>query len=109
MLWLLVAALLTLNFADFATTWLGVTSGKGIEANPSWLMLGGPLSPFALFLKLVAIPGLILAIAWLLTSRSRDMRPALVAILPAATILAATVTNNVMIVTKKVEKIVKKR
>lgn len=103
---LLAAVLLVLNFADFATTWVGVSGGKGVEANPFWAMLGGPLSPLGVFVKLLLVPGIILGSAWWLTRKFKDPKVAMAAILPATTIFAHAVANNVLVIVKKARKII---
>ena len=106
---LLAAALLVLNFADFATTYVAVISGKGVESNPIILLLGGPLSPQAIFLKLILIPGIVLGVAWWLARKLKDPRPSMAAIIPVATIFGYAVANNVLVITKKARKIVGKK
>ena len=51
--YLLAGAFLVLNLADAVSTWISVSSGKGVEGNFLVLMLGGPFSAPALFLKLI--------------------------------------------------------
>jgi len=95
---LVAASLLFLacNAADVLTTWLAIRSGKGAEANPLILLSGGPFSPLALTLKLVIVPGIILAVAWLLWRISKQPL-AFVAILPSAVGLAVVSVHNLMI------------
>ena len=69
---ILAVILLALNLADVVSTWIALSTGRGIEANPIVLLLGGPFSPAAFFLKLVVIPGAILGVAWYLARRFKD-------------------------------------
>jgi hypothetical protein len=71
------------------------------------MMLGGPLSPPVIFLKLVAVPGAILGGCWWLTRKLKDPLPGVVAIIPSAVLLGCAVANNVVVVVaKKVRKVV---
>lgn len=101
---LIVAMLLILNFADFVSTWITIASGKGVEANPIVIMLGGPFSPTALFLKLVAIPAAIVTGAWLLTRKGKDPRLAMATVIMPAIVFGTAVANNVIVAAKKVKK-----
>jgi hypothetical protein len=100
------AALLTLNLADLITTWYVVGSGRGVEANPIAGLLGGPFSPLELVLKVVVFPVSVLGVAWWLTRRFKDSRPAMVAIIAPAAVYAAAVANNVIVAAKKAKKTV---
>ena len=103
----LAISLLALNLADVITTWVAVSTGRGVEENPFVLMLGGPFTPAALFLKLIVVPGAVLSVAWYLARRFKDPRLGMALIAPVA-MYAAVVTNNVMVAAKKVEKTAKK-
>lgn len=103
--WLLVAALLVLNFSDFATTWFGITYRGDLESNSFMLMLGGPFSPMSILLKLVIVPGLILSGAWWLNHKFKDPLPAMAILISPAVVFASAVANNVVVMTKKVQKI----
>ncbi|MGA2971889.1 MAG: DUF5658 family protein [Candidatus Bathyarchaeia archaeon] len=105
---ILAASLLLLNLADVASTWIAISTGKGIEANPIVLLLGGPFSPVSFFMKLVVIPAAILCFAWWLARWSKDPRLAIATLIMPAGVLAAAVANNVMVAAKKVEKTAKK-
>jgi hypothetical protein len=95
-----------LNFADFLTTWIGISSGKGVEANSFWIALGGPFSPPAIFVKLAVVPAIILGVAWGIVRKFEDPRLAIVTIIPATVVLAHAVANNVQVIAKKTRKIV---
>jgi hypothetical protein len=101
---ILAVALLSLNMADLVTTWFVISSGKGIEANPIALMLGGPLSPVELFLKVVAFPATVLGLTWYLARKFKDPRLGMVTLLAPVVVYATAVANNVMVAAKKVEK-----
>ena len=79
----LAAAFLVLNLADVVSTWISVSSGKGVEGNFLVLMLGGPFSVPALFLKLFVVPGRHPGVAWWVSRRLKDTRLGMAAILPA--------------------------
>lgn len=104
----LVASLLTLNLADVVSTWIALGTGKGFEANPFVMLLGGPFSPNALFLKLVLIPSAILGLAWYLARRFKDPRLGMAMFVAPVAMYAAVVANNVIVAAKKVEKVAKK-
>ena len=103
-----VTALLVLNFLDFLTTYVGLTYFEDLESNPVELALGGPLSPLAILLKLAVFPGLVLGVAWFLWRKFKSPLPALGLIVPPAIMFASCVANNVLIMTKKVEKVARK-
>lgn len=105
---ILAVSLLALNLADVVSTWIAINTGRGIEANPVMLLLGGPFSPMAFFLKLVAVPCAILGIAWYLAHRFKDPRLAMATVIMPAAVFAAAVANNVMVAAKKVEKTARK-
>ncbi|MGA8856800.1 MAG: DUF5658 family protein, partial [Candidatus Bathyarchaeia archaeon] len=90
---ILAVSLLALNLADVVSTWIALSAGRGIEANPIVLLLGGPFSPIAFFLKLVVVPGAILCVAWWLARRSKDPRLGIATILGPAVVYAAAVAN----------------
>jgi hypothetical protein len=104
---ILTIVFLILNFADFATTYIGITSGKAVEANPIWFALDGPLAPAAIFVKLAVIPAFILGTAWLLWRRFKDSNLNMAVIIPASAVLAGVVANNVIIIAKKARKVVR--
>jgi hypothetical protein len=101
---ILAAILLALNAADVVSTWIAVSSGRGIEANPIVLLLGGPFSPIAFFLKLAVVPGAILAVAWWIAHRTKNPRLGMATIIAPAIVYATAVANNVLVAAKKVEK-----
>lgn len=101
------AALLLLNLADVVSTWIAVSTGKGVEANPLVLLLGGPFSPVSFFLKVVVIPAAILSVAVWMARRS-NLKLAMATILLPAAVFATAVANNVIVAAKKVEKTAKK-
>jgi len=103
---ILVVALLILNLVDVVSTWIALSTGLGVEANPLVLLLGGPFSPIALFLKLIMIPTAILGVAWYMARK--DLRVGIVTIAAPVALYAAVVANNVMVAAKKVEKTAKK-
>ena len=103
--WPLAVTLLVLNFADFFTTWFGITFRGALESNGFMLLLGGPLSPTSIILKLVIFPGLILGGAWWLTRKFKDPLPAVAVILPPVVMFGSCVANNVWVIRKKVRKI----
>jgi hypothetical protein len=105
---ILAAILLSLNLADVVSTWIAISTGRGIEANPFIILLAGPFSPIALFLKLAVVPGAILGVAWWIARRSKDPRLAMATIIAPVAMYAAVVANNVMIAAKKVEKTARK-
>jgi hypothetical protein len=104
----LAAALLALNIADLATTWFMISNGKGVEANPIVLFLGGPFSPLEIFLKVVVFPTTILAIAWWLAHKAKNAKLAVAAMIPPVIVMGAVVANNVIVAAKKVAKKVEK-
>jgi hypothetical protein len=104
----LAAILLLLNLADVVSTWIALSTGRRIEANPIVLLLGGPFSPLSFFLKLVVVPGAILGVAWYLARRFKDPRLGMATLVAPAAMYAAVVANNVMVAAKKVEKTAKK-
>ncbi len=105
MVWVLAAVLLVLNFLDFFFTWVAISVARGAEANPFILMLGGPLSPISILMKLVVVPGVVVgAVWWLTTHRSKDTTFGVAAIIPAVAVYAGTVANNVLVAAKKVKK-----
>jgi hypothetical protein len=106
---LLAAAALAVNYADFATTYIAVTSGKAVEANPFVVLIGGPLSLPGITLKLVLIPALIVGATWWGTRRSSNLLPSMAAILPVAIGLGVAVANNIIVITKKVRKTVERK
>jgi hypothetical protein len=106
---LLAALVLGVNYADFATTYIIVTSGKGFEANPLVNLVGGPLSLSGITLKLVVIPALVLGVTWWATRDASNALPGITAILPVAIGLSAAVVNNVLVMTKKVRKTVDRK
>ena len=105
---ILAISLLALNLADVITTWVAISTGRGIEANPLVLLLGGPFTPLAFFLKLIVVPGAILGVAWYLARRFKDPRLGVATIIAPVAMYAAVVANNVMVAAKKVEKTTKK-
>lgn len=105
---ILAASLLILNLADVVSTWIVLSTGRGIEANPFVLLLGGPFSPTAFLLKLILIPGAILVVAWYLARRFKDPRLGIATIIAPVAMYAAVVANNVMVAAKKVEKTARK-
>ncbi|MGD0175820.1 MAG: DUF5658 family protein [Candidatus Bathyarchaeia archaeon] len=105
---ILAISLLALNLADVVSTWIAVSTGRGIEANSIVLLLGGPFSPVAFLLKLVVVPAAILGIAWYLACRFKDPRLGMATIIAPTAMYAVAVANNVMVAAKKVEKAAKK-
>lgn len=105
---LLAAILLALNLADTISTWIVISTGKGVEANPFVLIMGGPFSPLELVMKLVVFPAAVLTVAWWLFHKLKEARLAMLAIIPTAVGLGVVVVNNVMVAAKKVEKTAKK-
>lgn len=103
--YLLAGAFLVLNLADAVSTWISVSSGKGVEGNFLLLMLGGPFSAPALFLKLFVVPASILGVAWWLANRSKGPRLGMAAIVVPVVVYAVAVANNVIVAAKKVEKV----
>ena len=103
----LATILLALNAADVVSTWIALNTGA-IEANPLVLLLGGPFSPIALFLKLAVVPGTIIGVAWYMARRFKDPRFGIATIAAPVAMYAAVVANNVMVAAKKVEKTAKK-
>jgi hypothetical protein len=101
---ILAISLLALNAADVISTWIAVSSGRGVEANPIVLVLGGPFSPLSLLMKLVVIPGATLGFAWWLAYRWKEPRLAMATIVVPAAMYAGLVANNIMVATKKVKK-----
>ena len=94
----LAAALFFLfNLADVISTWLVISSGKGVEANPIVLLQGGPFTPTALIMKLAVIPGAILGLAWLFARKWKAPKLAIATVLPSAIGLAAVTAHNLMI------------
>lgn len=104
---ILAAILLALNAADVISTWLAIATGRGFEANPIVLLLGGPFSPTAFLLKLVVVPGSILGVAWWLARRWKNPMLGMAAIIAPAAVYATAVANNVIVATKKVKKTVR--
>jgi hypothetical protein len=104
-LYILAVVFLAVNTVDVVTTWLGVSSGKAVEANPIVLLLGGPFSPAALFVKLALIPTAILGVTWWLAHRMKDPRLGMAALITPAIIFGTAVANNVIVIAKKVKKI----
>ena len=104
----LAAILVALNAADTISTWIVISTGKGVEANPFVLIMGGPFSPVELVMKLVVLPAAILTVAWWLFHKLKAPRLAMLAIIPTALGLGVVVANNVIIAAKKVEKTAKK-
>ena len=96
---LVAAAILFLifNLTDLLTTWIGISSGRAVEANPIVLLEGGPFSPLALTLKLLLVPGVVLTVAWILAHRWKDPNLALLAVLPHTVGFAAVTAHNLMI------------
>ncbi len=109
LLYILAAILLAVNTADVVTTWLGVSSGKAVEANPIILLLGGPFTPAALFVKLALVPMAILGLSRWLARRTKDPRLGMAAIIAPAITFGTAVANNVIVVAKKVKKNAKER
>ncbi len=107
-LYILAAIFLAVNTADVVTTWIGVSSGKAVEANPIILLLGGPFTPLALFVKLALIPTAILGLSWWLARRTKEPRLGMAAIIAPAITFGTVVANNVIVAAKKVEKVAKK-
>ncbi|MGA8903675.1 MAG: DUF5658 family protein [Candidatus Bathyarchaeia archaeon] len=105
---ILAISLLALNLADVVSTWIAVSTGRGIEANSIVVLLGGPFSLVAFLLKLVVVPAAILGIAWYLARRFNDPRLGMATMIAPAAMYAAAVANNVMVAAKKVEKLAKK-
>jgi hypothetical protein len=105
---ILAAAVLVLNLADVVSTWIALSSGRGVEANPFVLFLGGPFSPLSLYLKLILIPAAMLIAAWYLAHQFKDPRLGIAAFITPAVGYAVVVANNVMVAAKKVEKVAKK-
>jgi predicted permease len=105
---ILAIILLALNLADAVSTWISLSTGRGIEANPIVLLLGGPFSPASFFLKLVVVPAAILGVAWWITRRSKDSRLGIATLIMPVAVFATAVANNVMVAAKKVEKTAKK-
>lgn len=106
---ILAISLLALNLVDVASTWIALfVTRRGVEANPIVLLLGGPFSPAALFLKLVVAPGAILVVVWWMARRAKDPRMAMATLIVPVAMYAAVVANNVMVAVKKVEKTAKK-
>jgi hypothetical protein len=103
----LAIILLALNAADVVSTWIALNTGA-IEANPLVLLLGGPFSPIALFLKLIIIPSVILGVAWYMACKFKDPRLGIATIVAPVVMTAGVVANNVMVAAKKVEKTAKK-
>jgi hypothetical protein len=101
---ILAVSLLAFNAADVVSTWIAISSGRGMEANRFIIQLGGPFTPIALILKLVIIPGAILVVAWLMAYRWKTPEVAAATILVPAAMYATLVANNVMVATKKVKK-----
>jgi hypothetical protein len=106
--YLLAGAFLVLNLADAVSTWIGASSGKGVEGNFLVLMLGGQFSVPTLFLKLIVVPVAVTGVAWGVSHRFKDTRLGLAVILPAAAVYAAAVANNVIVAAKKVKKVARK-
>jgi hypothetical protein len=104
----LAAILLTINVADVVSTWIVVTTGRGVEANPFVLLLGGPFSSVSLFMKLFVFPVSILCVAWWLVHRSKNPKLAMATVIMPAAVIATAVANNVIVAAKKVEKVAKK-
>jgi predicted permease len=104
----LAALLLVLNLADVVSTWIALSSGRGIEANPFILFLGGPFTPIAFTLKLVVVPAAMLGVAWYMARRFKDPRLGMATLIAPAAMYAAVVANNVVVAAKKVEKTAKK-
>ena len=109
LLYVVAAILLTLNTVDVVMTWFGVSSGKAVEANPIVLLLGGPFSPVALFVKLVLIPTAILGVTWWLVRRTKEPGLGMAAIIAPAIVFGVAVANNVIVVAKKVKKNARER
>jgi hypothetical protein len=107
--YVLAATLLVLNLADVVSTWISVSSGKGVEGNFLVLMLGGPFSAPALFLKLIVVPAAIVLAAWGVSRRFKDTRLGVAVILPAVAVYVVAVANNVIVAAKKVKKIARER
>jgi hypothetical protein len=103
---ILAAIFLTVNESDFVTTLIGIVSGRGVEANPSMMLLGGPLSPAQILVKLVVGPTLILGLGYVLAAKFRDARITLSLIVPTIVAFSYAVANNVLvcIAGKKIEK-----
>lgn len=101
---LLTVGLLVFNAADVVSTWIAISSGRGMEANRFIIQLGGPFTPAALLLKLVVVPGAILGIAWWMAYRWKAPEVAAATILVPAAMYAGLVANNVMVAAKKVKK-----
>lgn len=68
-------------------------------------MLGGPFSSMSILLKLVIIPGSIIGGAWWLNRKFKDLFPAMAILISPAVVFASAVANNVVVMTKKVQKI----
>jgi hypothetical protein len=103
-LYLVAAALILLNFADFVSTWIIISSGRGYESNPVVIYFGGPFSPLAIFVKLILIPTVTIGIVLALTRKGPAVKMGTLGLLPAVVVLAGTVANNVVVVAKKVKK-----
>ena len=93
----IAALFLIFNLTDILTTWIAISSGRGVEANPLVLLEGGPFSPLSLVLKLLVIPGIVLTGAWLIAHKWKDPNLALAAILPNTIGLAAVTAHNLMV------------
>ena len=72
------------------------------------VLLGGPFSPAAFFLKLVLVPAAILGVAWGIAHRWKDPRLGMATIILPAAVFATAAANNIIVATKKVEKAAKK-
>jgi len=104
------ALLIIFNLTDTLTTWLGISSGRAVEANPLVIAMGGPFSPLALTVKLLVVPGLVLTVAWLLAHRWKEPNLAILAVLPNTIGLAAVTAHNLMIaIAGKKPKLIRRR
>ena len=103
---ILAAVFLTVNSLDFVTTLIGIVSGRGVEANPSMMRMGGPLSLVQILVKLLVGPALILGLGYVLARKFRDARITLSLIVPTIVAFSYAVANNVLvcIAGKKIER-----
>jgi hypothetical protein len=60
-------------------------------------------------MKIVTIRGLVLGAAWLLLCRFKDPTVSIITIVPAATVFAQAVANNVVAIAKKTRKTIQRK
>ena len=102
---ILAAVFLTVNSLDFVTTLIGIVSGRGVEANPSMMRWGGPLSLVQILVKLLVGPALILGLGYVLARKFRDTRITLSLIVPTIVAFSYAVANNILVIAgKKIER-----